>query len=412
VAPLRLVPVRRTLPRKLQSGLAAFLILAALHGQSIAAISGPEYREATLKSIDVLSSHLILLQAQALHDQILNNISYTIRFAPADLRLNDDSIHSGSFVRSLLPSSVGYGTVSGLGAFIGLQGDYIKVFDLTDKDEKDQTTNGELQAVGAEVSQVIAFAGISLLGFQLDAGIMGGAGFRLDKDGEFAQNRSQLVKDTSVLSDKPRFVYTAYHKSGVYLSTIFGIDPVSHERALSDFKLNVQPLEQYLPEFYGLPFLDIVSYTPIAAYYQKYLVTDTSGGNAKSVPKSSRDYDFSYGSDNFLTQGFRPSMTLKVRPHMAFRQVDAAYVKNWGDILILGGRGAYYLKGGESNVSVDAFAMLSLGLTFGFSYSYNSPDNVTFLPLSGLHVFGVQVIWGARETAKMLFPFSPALTRK
>jgi hypothetical protein len=390
------------------SMLAPFLLAATLYGYDKEVIDGPQYRDATLQSIDIMSSHLTLLQAQAQHDRILNNISYTIRFAPANLRLNSDSVHRGSFVRSLLPFSVGWGTVNGFGLFAGMQGDYVKVFDLTDKDELTEEVNGEEQAVGTEVSQAIFYAGISVLGFQLDAGLLGSVGFKLDKDGEFAENRSQIVKDTSYLSKKPRYVYTIHHKSGVYLSTIFNIDSATGGQTLADFKVNIQPLENYLPEFYGLPFLDIVSYTPLSDYYNEYTVEDTTDGNAQA-PKSGRNYDFSYGSDNLFIQGFRPSMTLKVRPHVAFRKFDVSYVRGlFGNAAVFGARTAYYVRGGESNFSLDTFGVISFSPshTLGLSYSYNSPDNITFLPLPGLHVWGVQLIWGARETAKKLFPYA------
>lgn len=386
--------------------LAPCLLWAAADCQAKEVISGPQYRDATLKSIDVLSSHLTLLQAQAEHDQILNNISYTIRFAPANLLLNDSSVNKGSFVRSLLPSSVGLGSVSGIGFFVGLQGDYIKVFDLDTKD--DTTSDGQRSGVGTEVSQVIAFAGISLLGFQLDAGIIGGVGFVLDKDLQFAKYKTQQVKDTSFLSAKPRYVYTLYHKSGIYLSTIFKTDTLTGKQTLSDFKLNIQPLKNYLPDFYGLPFLDLLAYTPLSPAYSKYTVQDTTSGNSKSVSKEKKDYEVSFGSDDFFTTGFRPDFTILARPHLAFRKLDFSYVRClFGNSLVLGSRASYFVRNGNSNLSVDAFGVISFSevTTLGLSYSYNSPDNVTFLPLPGLHVFGVQLIWGARETAKKLFPY-------
>ncbi|MCK9409106.1 MAG: hypothetical protein WCX28_14670 [Bacteriovoracaceae bacterium] len=39
-----------------------------------------------------------------------------------------------------------------------------------------------------------------------------------------------------------------------------------------------------------------------------------------------------------------------------------------------------------------------------FSYSFNSPDGTTYLPIRGAHVFGIQVVYRLPQMVKPLIP--------
>lgn len=41
------------------------------------------------------------------------------------------------------------------------------------------------------------------------------------------------------------------------------------------------------------------------------------------------------------------------------------------------------------------------------SYSYNSPDSGTFLPIPDVHVIGFQIVYGPVEMARPLLPIMP-----
>lgn len=371
-------------------------------------VTGVQFKEAALSSVDVLSSHFLLLQAQSHYNKILNNVSVTDHIAPAKLFINNGTSWDGKISRLLINTGIGYGSIKKFGVFAGFQGDYVYA--------RGNKVNKESKLVRCDVVQGVWYFGFSFLGFQLDAGKLFHANeFALDNNQDFAGDTSQITKSGISDFEKDMSVYTLYHKSGIYFSTVFskikydGLD----KRILSEYKFNIQPLKKYLPDVYGLPFLDLIGYTPLSTYYNKYKDFYTAAFNADQTTKNKMGYDATLGSDDIKKLGLRSALTLQVYPKASFRKFEVAY--NYfrkEKTQVFGARSQFFMKDKTPNFSFDAFATISTkvkNLTFSVSYSYNSPDNVTFVPLPKLHVIGIQIILGKRETAKAVIPYAAAI---
>lgn len=85
---------------------------------------------------------------------------------------------------------------------------------------------------------------------------------------------------------------------------------------------------------------------------------------------------------------------------------------NWqfGEYVRAGARTQIY-KGTAWNSSLDMFVMAGIqgSVQLAFSYSFNSPDGTTYLPLRGASVWGMQVIYGVAEMITPLIPLIKSL---
>lgn len=379
--------------------LALILFILFLQTQAQEMITGPQYRNATLQSVDVLSSHLTLLQAQAHYDKMLSNISNTTHFAPVKLFVNDGSVQQGFISRVLLPMGAGFGTVDKFGIYGGFQGDFVKV------------TGHE--TAGARTFEAITYFGVAAKGFQVDAGFTKDAGFNLDGNFEFARYSHQLAKDSSRLSSTDKRIVSLYHRSGLYMNMIFAQQWRNGPFYFSEMKTNVQPLKKILPKVFGLPFVELISYTPLSSYYNRYKDYYNESSDLTPASPTRKNFDFAFGSDDILKKGLRPAITIGIRPKVVFKKAELAYNyfnedKTW----IAGARAQMFFKGTAGDFSFETFVTHTFAeemMTWSLSYSYNSPDNVTFIPLPKLHVIGLQFIFGRRETAKAIIPYAASI---
>ncbi|MBL8026823.1 MAG: hypothetical protein JNL74_10460 [Fibrobacteres bacterium] len=357
-------------------------------------VYGPQFRSATLSSVDMLSSQLTLMQAQSLYNKVLSSASFSYVYAPAEIFMNDGSIIDGAFTRSIMMLSAGYGKINKFGVFGGLQLDWVK----------EKTTSNDPNEGGY-------FLGLSIYNFQLTMAYIDQNGPTLDGNYDFTLVKNQQPSDNSGWDNYGLRVFSVYHKIGLYASATFSDKPQltfsggERETYMSESKINFQPLQSMLPSILGLPFLDYSSYTPNYSYSGD--IRDYYDGVGTEQEKR---HNLQIGADNLFNLKIRSSLTMQVSPEVNFKMGELAYVimsekKN----AIAGIRTQVFDDGSGMKVGYDSYLLLSIAKKYvnvSFSYSYNSPQRLTFIPLDDLHVFGVQFILGRRETAKAIIPFA------
>lgn len=389
-----------------------FLLFIFFKSNAQEVVTGPQFRGATMNSIDILSSHLVLQQAQSQYNQVLNNVSFTNNFAPVRFYFNDGSIENGRISRRQINACFGYGNTDKIGAYGGIQINMIGEI-LSQKKVINEGT-------GNTLFQNLAYIGIAFLDFQLDIGTTFTQGFHLDGNYDFTKNKNEVPFDNSPLfRSGGTTIYSLYHKTGVSATAIFSeeeYNPMyaqSNKKHLSEFRINLQPLKKYLPAVFGLPFIDLTSHTPLNSYYNESTGYYSTVKNIDTETTKKKNYDFMPGSDNLFEKGIRASVAIQAYPKVRFKKVELGYnyLKN-KDKMIFGIRTQLFNNNGKADLGFDSFIMLSALkkiLNLSLSYSYNSPQNITFLPLPKLHVIGIQIIIGKRETAKAIIPFAASI---
>jgi hypothetical protein len=386
---------------------------------------GDETYEATKRSIDVVGAHLTFLQTQARKQDLLSYYGFTLRWAPGKFAYSDGQTAAGILSRGQQNFGFGIGDLQG-GAFFGAQVDAVSAF---------SKQKGTWRASAYEG---LLFAGGALAGVQATLGYMGAfttpRDFGLDETGGFAvphagadSGRRPGAPDLAGRDVASNFVIlSAYDSgSGAFLSASWGEYPllrtqetdtglqtsyVGRERRLSEVRANLQPLKQYLPKELGLPMIGLTKLDPAKDNYQEK-------AKAPDRPTDERTpYEIELGSDDILAGGFRVHVVAQARPSVLLRRAEFGYVEEFRrgkQRLRLGARGQAFQRVGGFEGSVDAYALYAIGpAQVGASYSYNSPDGTTFIPVPNAHVFGIQVLFGEPETSRPLIPLVRVIEEK
>lgn len=124
--------------------------------------------------------------------------------------------------------------------------------------------------------------------------------------------------------------------------------------------------------------------------------------------------------EDIAETGFSLRAITQVAPKPLFRAAEASWQIR-AEKARLGAKASLFRRGDALTGNTDAYAaacpyalifsipcegLMQLWLTG--SYSYNSPDASTFLPIPNAHVLGLQLVWGPPEMAR---PLIPALVR-
>jgi len=372
-------------------------------------ISGEEYKNAVISSIDILSAHMQILRAQNQYENALSYFSMTYRTAPANFKINDGSTRNGTITRFLFPLGFGFGSPKSFCFFAGTNMDWVMT----------KGNNG----FGYNTVEALMHAGVGFYNFQFTAGKLYEPKIALDGNGEFASVKKEVNAEGLKDQSNNGKLFTLYHKTGVYFSAVFSdVDefnytterPETKTWQLQEFKFNIQPLKQYLPDAAGLPFVDIVKLSPFKKYYNEYSNFYNNGltnVDSEREPKKKDQYELTLGSDNLLSNGIHCAVTLNRKTGVSFRKAELAYVYYTDKSFVFGSRAMVFMNNTNPKFSFDSFCLISMGENahLGISYSYNCPDNTTFLPLPELHTIGVQLAFGKRETSKAISSYASAI---
>ena len=376
--------------------------------------------EATRRSIDVIGSHLTFLQTQARKQDLLAYYGFTLRWAPGWFAYSDGQRAAGVLSRGQQNFGAGVGDLDG-GVFFGAQVDAVSAF---------SKQGGTWRASGYEG---LVFAGGARMGVQATIGYLGTLptprDFNLDQTGAFAVTSAggrrlgaPPVDSVDVASNF--ILLSAYDaRSGAFLSASYGEYPVlvtetsdlgtttrytGSERRLSEVRAHLQPLrDRYLPKQYGLPMIGIAKLDRFKDNYQERAAQPDQPVSDKTP------YEIELGSDDILAGGFRAHVVYQVSPTMLLRRAELGYVEELGSEgrrVRVGVRAQGFQRAGSFVASADAYGLVGIGpAQVGLSYSYNSPDGTTFIPVANAHVFGLQVLFGAPETSRPLIPLVRAV---
>ncbi len=404
------------------------------------------------QSVDVVRDHQIFLAAQNYHDALLGYFGVSSRWAPGRFLLNDGSRVAGNLMRTQMNLGFGLGSLEGFGFFLGMNSDFVTVTAPEPPESFSPPAAGE----------VFTFLGLSLYDVQITYGqstrITETTALGRDPFGNFqhtgASDEMRMRPGTpygveAAANGQPSdtTVLSFYeNRSGGFLSLAWAdVDQwevrdtptgprsvyLGVEPELSALRLGVQPLK-YLPEALyqtvGVPEVALRKLNAARDYYQEAKeLNDIATADALSAPNLSLDdpYEFELGFDDVLEAGFRWRVVQQLSPSYAFRRAEVGYVEQF-DIgsrswLRVAAQGISYSQAGglthafESYVAFAPIARVAqkgafkLPLSVSASYSYNSPDTGTFLPIPDAHVFGVQFLLGYPETAKPLVPLVRAV---
>lgn len=396
---------------------------------------GSEVGTAVRRSIDIIHDHLQLEQAQHRYERILWYFGYTHRWAPGKVRFDDGKRVSGNLNRVQLNLGGGFGSYDSFGVIFGAQLDFVQMIG----------NFGERgDGLRAAPGQSLLYVGAVGHGFQFTLGQMqnqmSARGLPLDPYGNYTAN-----PDAGYRPGTPRYIaypdegddsafistlVTGYHESGAFFAVNYENATGGRPGRIGEARFNFQPLEQYLPDLAGLPTFGIARLDKFKRYYGEALdsksgkqldaqpaVYDPAGIPARNTEDP---YETEIGTDDALGIGARMRLVAQVRPQVTFRRADfgIVHIENLGSRfeLVAAARAIAFRRDDSYDAAVDSFALIGIppfkrgpermGWPFhvGLSYSYNSPDGSTFLPIPHAHVFGFQLVVGVPETSKPLIP--------
>jgi hypothetical protein len=278
--------------------------------------------------------------------------------------------------------------------------------------------------------QGIAFAGVGLFGAQgTYSRFVGQRLDGLDMYGNFT-----TTSDTSSryegpgradIGSKSTDVFTLDHESGASLIALRAELPTG-KTILSDVRAQFQPLKDWIQEWtrakVGLPMVAVQKLRDNIRELNRPPVTPSqpvAGEAAPAAPTRPEvpTYEFELGGDDLLGIGLRVHSTTEISPKFRFARAEAGFYHDIGEgagAITVAARSFVFNRGGHLEGSVDSFARIAIlpvgEESVGFpihaaiSYSFNSPDAGTFLPVPNAHVFGYQLIIGLPDIARPLVP--------
>ncbi len=402
---------------------------------------GHEVGESAKRSIDIIQDHLNLVQAQRRYERILWYFGYTHRWAPGKVVFDDGKRVSGNLNRVQLNLGGGFGSYEKFGVIFGAQLDFAQMIgNFGDRG----------RGLRAAPGQSLLFIGAVGHGFQFTVGQMqnqmSSRGIPLDPYGNYTAN-----PDMGYRAGTPRYIqfpdesgdpafistrFTGYHESGAFFAVSYENATGDRPGRVGEARFNFQPLKRYLPDVAGLPTFGIAKLDALKRYYGEALdarqgkqldEAAPATGPAGIPPRTSTPYEIEMGTDDALGIGARVRLVAEVHPKPMFRRADfgVVHIEPLGKFeLVAAARAIAFRRATTHDAAVDAFALIGIppfrkdpdrmGWPFhaGLSYSYNSPDGSTFLPIPRAHVFGVQIVVGVPETSKPLIPIVRTVREK
>lgn len=398
------------------------------------------------ESVDVVDAHAVFLQAQANRGEPLLYLNWTSRWAPGRALLADGQGVAGNLSRTQFNLGAGFGSIGGLALFGGAN------LDLTGFTNPAWTPIPNMSALAG--GETLLFLGVAAQDIQLTVAskqrFADAQALNLDPWGNYRpQGESGLLfrPGTPWAISSPdsgdawlTTVFSLYEsRSGAFLSFTMADVPqievttnelgrqyasfTGTQKRITDVRFQFQPLRitpRWLLETVGIPMLGIRRLDPMAALLLEGAV-DLYETLTRPEDVGAGPLELDLGSDDVLAGGFRWRIVQRVVPEVVFRRVELAYVDEHDvglGILRVGARAILHRQLEEYVLAGEGYLLLGPGtesgsldfVSFGLSYSYNTPDTTTFLPLPNAHVLGFQVVFGAPEAVRPLIPLVRAVS--
>ncbi len=416
----------------------AFLGAVPAWGQAV--FRGQEIYEMARSAIDITDNELRLHQANERFGTMYSHAAVTSRWAPGEFLMADGTKLGGNLARNQVLVGGGWGdTEEGL-FFLGAQIDQLVA--VGQPGQEKQSDSERFKPGG--VAQMLYYLGGSLYGVQASAGLlfnqMGPEKLLLDGYGNFSARAGGSprpgaptdVQDPVRSQNPPNsLLFTVYDgHTGAYIAMTYG---GQQERTMSedwmgnrtyrteetgsgiqDVRVNVQPLQHYLPAWFGLPFVALTR-------YDRPFSELTASTEEQSATKTT---DFALGADDVLRGGLRWRTVINQDGRLRIAELGyVEEVRNGEFGFLLGARAMAVNRTGTHEPSAEGFLKASYmrsepdvddkavpsWVGVAVSYSYNTPDSATFIPIPKAHVMGIQVIYGPTEVAKPLIPLVRAV---
>lgn len=297
------------------------------------------------------------------------------------------------------------GTRLGKHLFVGVIADGIENFNLLKKDSPGYDPHFK-----TNISQGLVYGGLYLGNLQATVAwtsISPQSGVNI---------RGELVDDrygndqirTIEAPNQTKMMYSVYVNPGIYVS-FSHFKPVKYNmlddsfiegNSKSEFQLIVQSPKRFLPDWAGLPFATFERYSKMVESYNKPKT------NSEYVLFSTVGSDDMRLIDNVENLSFRVAVQYRVDVLPKFQFVEATGKWTFNEYFEAGLRSFIFNKSNSPTLATDEY--ISFGwkdkARWAFTHSYNSPDRSTFLPFSGVHVYGFQVVYGISDIIKPLIP--------
>lgn len=405
---------------------------------------GPELADLARQTVDVMRLHQHVMAQQLALDETPAYLELTLRSTPATFQFDDGAKMRAGISRVGLSMGAGFGNpTTGFAGFVGLQVDSVASTQFPNPFAG--TTEGE----GFDYGQGLLHAGLAAEGFQVTYGLMmsGDQASGLSPQGYFTrQGRSyrdgtpEDVRPTSELSYSHFITFT--QAEGVSFGATLA-EVASHASAaardprgtvLAALRAEFAParlMERLeLRERLGIPGIGLDRYAAEIDYWgDRYhevkrqaeeiangtrLGDGSDPADAPAAPNArSETWELPLFLDDIAGTGLRVRIVPQLRPTLKLRAFEGSY-RYQTERLKVGARSFAFQRGKRITGSAEGylafqpefFKYMSL---FGVpwmtvSYSYNTPDSATFLPIPNAHVAGVQWIYGRPEMGRPLVP--------
>ena len=214
------------------------------------------------------------------------------------------------------------------------------------------------------------------------------------------------------LPDVNKYVFSLYLKSGVY-ANYMRYRPLVYdaeagrwirEESIGDWYAMLQNPKRWLPEWAGLPF------ARLERRISRLRTTESAQSTDQELVNTIGSDDIIL-RETFENMSFRVAAQYRISPIPTFTYLEASGKWQVNDFIEIGAR--TYINNAFNKAGIATEEYISIGVwnkaKWSFSHSYNSPDNTTFVPLRGIHVYGFQVIYGVSNLIKPLIPMIQAL---
>jgi hypothetical protein len=283
--------------------------------------------------------------------------------------------------------------------------DAIETFNLLDKKSD--------PGFKTNISQGLIYGGFYVENVQLTLGwrsVSPQSGVNLM--GELVDTRVNGSESTIVEAPRQtQLIYSAYINPGIFIS-YSNYKPVLFDAATNsestgktktELQVVVQSPKRFLPEIFGLPFLQLERFTNTPLFQQ--VVT------AKEIYLGMMGFDDIRLFPEISGLGFRIAAQYRLTPSPTITYIETSGKWRYNDFVEFGLRSFLKNDSGSAHFSSDEY--ISIGwlntARWAFTHSYNSPDRATFLPFSDVHVYGFQVIYGISDIIKPLIPMIRSL---
>lgn len=408
------------------------LALLSLLSSSPAAAAAPLYEVADVSrylrnDTSALIANHLLLQSMFSIDAAPSTIGFSLKTSPARFSVASGEISDGSLSKWGVVALVGGGKpATGAAWFTGVN--YAHLITGGFPNVLAGAGNGDPQkVVSAGGGSAVFFVGGAYKGVALEGGVFfNGAGYESDPLGRFGAGcpytygcgpwregapMPAVEQETYDVTDRS-YLLNLEHKGGHALAALFSEQPeaASEEQVggLTMLRGLSQPYD-LLPKAIGLLGAGFNSYSPDIDYYGDEVAKireEQAEGLPASEPTGKNLFEIPLVGDQLAETGLMARLTFQLAPQPLFRLVEAGWVDEFNigphALLQAGARAKLFRRHTSYVPSAEAYVGLfkvdaereGRGLSSYLTYSYNSPDPLTFPPVYDAHVMGIQIVAG------------------